>query len=185
MTSFSNLHPLEGCFSTVFDMFMSKTGATNISSGYRMLSEVIRRSIQRLGLGVCRAWSYACDIFRLLRHPERAKGNSLAWTARVLLLMIHFRFLASTISFPLYSAAVNCRLGTLVPGLVGKQNFPGDGSNTIAKDGEQRVVQRPWLPASTKVSPGCHLVCCIRDGQTAARSIQLRVRRGGRGPGHL
>ena len=143
------------------------------------------RSIQRLGRGDGGRGTVCRYIFRLLRHPERAvqeirsrgqrgsSSNARDW--------IHFRFfgihhLVSTLQR--HGQAADRNFGARIGGQaeLSERDKVHDRQGWV-----QRVVQRLASGVHQDVPAGWDLVCCVRDGQTAARSIQLRGRRGGRG----
>ena len=157
MTSDSILYPLE-VVSTRVTMNMSKTGATNIAQAMVEIAkkEGIRGLYSGWGAAMVGVIPYAgisfgCYDILSAQYRKFARVDS-AGPLPTLGIGFISGFLASTISFPLYSATVKLQTGTLVPGLVGKQNLVSVMRYTIAKDGYKGLFNG-WLPASTKMIP--------------------------------
>jgi solute carrier family 25 phosphate transporter 23/24/25/41 len=157
MTSDSILYPLE-VVSTRVTMNMSKKGTTSIAQA--MVEIVKKEGIRGLYCGWGSAMvgvvpyagiSFGCyDI--LSTQYRKLAGVDSAGPLPTLGIGFISGFLASTISFPLYSATVKLQTGAAVPGLVGKKNLVSLMRYTIAKDGYKGLFNG-WLPASTKMIP--------------------------------
>ena len=157
MTSDSILYPLE-VVSTRVTMNMSKTGATNIAQAMVEIAkkEGIRGLYSGWGAAMVGVVPYAgisfgCYDILSAQYRKFARVDS-AGPLPTLGIGFISGFLASTISFPLYSATVKLQTGTLAPVLVGKQNLVSVIRYTIAKDGYKGLFNG-WLPASTKMFP--------------------------------
>lgn len=62
-------------------------------------------------------------------------------------------FLASTVSFPLYSATVKLQTGAAIPGLVGKKTMMNVIRTTMAQGGGARALFDGWFPSAMKIVP--------------------------------